>query len=308
MFIHIKLKTIVSLLCAAALVLLTALSLPTALRGTADETPRNSGTETPGNEDGGREEAPEDEPVTVPILMYHSVCHNDKVTSEYYLTPEKFESDLRYLQSRGYTAVFLSEIADYAEGKGGLPEKPVALTFDDGYYNWLTDVLPLLERYGMKATFNVVGEYAEQEAKAENRSPAYSYLTWEEIAALRASGRAEIGSHTWAMHTLDTRRGCKKMKGESAAHYEKALTEDLTRLNQTLSERCGSTPTTFAYPYGEISKESVPVLRSLGFRAALTCDERVNKIVRDPGILFSLGRVNRAAHYSTVAFMQKYGL
>ena len=307
MFVHIRLKTAVSLACAFVLVVLTAFVLPSALRGAADETPRGGGTGTPENEKGEAENPP-DAPVDVPILMYHSVCVNNKVDSEYYITPEKFEGDLKYLKDNGYAAVFISELADYAEGKGDLPERPVALTFDDGYYNWLTDVLELLEKYDMKATFNVVGAYAEKEETAEHRSPAYSYLTWEEIAALRDSGRAEIGSHTWEMHSLDARRGCKKMTGESAAHYEQALTGDLSRFNQTLSERCGVTPVTFAYPYGEISKESVPVLRKLGFRAALTCDERVNKLVRDPTVLFSLGRINRASHYSTAAFMQKYGL
>ncbi|MBQ6066056.1 MAG: polysaccharide deacetylase family protein [Clostridia bacterium] len=301
MFIHIRLKTAVSLLCAGVLVLLTAVSLPAALRGKADETPRRPA-------DGASEQAAEGTPVDVPILMYHSVCVNDRVRSDYYITPEKFEGDLQYLKHNGYTAVFISELADYAEGKGELPEKPVALTFDDGYYNWLTDVLPLLERYDMKGTFNVVGAYAEKEAQAEVRSPAYSYLTWEEIKTLAESGRAEIGSHTWDMHELGARRGCKKMKGEAAGHYAEALTEDLSRLQTALKENCDISPATFAYPYGEISKESVPVLQKLGFRAALTCDERVNKLVRDPSVLFSLGRVNRASRWSTEAFMGKYGL
>ena len=300
MFIHIRLKTVVSLLCAMILTLLTAVSLPAALRGTADEAPQREGEEAP--------EQTEEPPVTVPILMYHSVCRNDKVRSDYYITPEKCGSDLRYLKEKGYTAVFVSELADYAEGKGDLPEKPVALTFDDVYYNWLTDVLGLLEQYDMKATFNIVGSYAEKEAQAEYRSPAYSYLTWEEVAALKNSGRAEIGSHTWDMHAMDGRRGCKMLPGESAGHYEKTLTEDLVRLQNALKEHCGITPVTFAYPFGEISRESVPILRSLGFRAALTCDERVNRLTRDPAALFSLGRINRASHYSTAAFMQQYGL
>ena len=299
MFIQIKLKTAVSLLCAGIMVLLTAFTLPAAIRSTAEERPRENAAQTP---------AAAETPVEVPILMYHSVCVNGKVTSEYYLSPDKLEGDLKYLRAHGYTAVFVSELADYAAGKSDLPEKPVALTFDDGYYNWLTDVLPLLREYGMKGTFNVVGSYLEKESQAEYRSPDYSYLTWEEVRTLADSGLAEIGSHTWEMHALDGRRGCKKLPGETADHYANALTEDLTRLQNALKERCGIAPTTFAYPYGEISPESVPVLRELGFRTALTCDERVNKIVRDPAILFSLGRINRASRYSTEAFMQKFGL
>lgn len=299
MFIHIRLKPAFSLLCAGLLVLLTAAVLPAALRGRADDAPEK---DTP---DATVTDA---DPVEAPILMYHSVCVNAKVHSDYYITPGKLEGDLKYLRDHGYTTVFISEIADYAEGKGSLPEKPIALTFDDGYYNWLTDVLPLLERYDMKATMNVVGAYTDAEDTAQNRSPAYSYLTWEEIKALSDSGRVEIGSHTWDMHELGTRRGCKKIKGETAAHYAEALTNDLTHLQNALREHCGLTPATFAYPYGEISREAVPLLQALGFRAALTCDERINKLTRDPAILFSLGRINRSSRYSTAAFMQKYGL
>lgn len=299
MFLNIRLKTAAALVCAGLLILLTAAVLPAALRGRADDAPEK---DTP---DATVTDA---DPVEAPILMYHSVCVNAKVHSDYYISPERLEGDLKYLRGHGYTTVFISEIADYAEGKGSLPEKPIALTFDDGYYNWLTDVLPLLERYDMKATMNVVGAYTEGEETAQNRSPAYSYLTWEEIKTLSASGRVEIGSHTWDMHELGTRRGCKKMKGETAAHYAEALTNDLTRLQNALQENCDMIPATFAYPYGEISREASPVLQALGFRAALTCDERINKLTRDPAILFSLGRINRAARYSTAAFMQKYGL
>ena len=292
MLIRIRWKAVFALLIAAGLAAATAFTLPAALRGAADENPPGQSAE----------------PVEVPILMYHSVCVNDKVRSAYYLSPEAFENDLKYLKDHGYTAVLISELADWAEGRGSLPEKPVALTFDDGYYNWVTEVLPLLERYGMKATFNVVGAYTEAETAAENRSPAYSYLTWEEIRALSDSGLAEIGSHTWEMHELGTRRGCKKMKGETAAHYAEALTGDLARLQEALQKNCGLCPTTFAYPYGEISREALPVLQKLGFRAALTCDERINRLPRDPAALFALGRINRDSRYSTEAFMQKYGL
>ena len=135
MLIHIRWNVVAALVIAAVLTAATAFTLPS-LRGTADEAP-------PKTEQG----TAADELKIVPILMYHSVCVNKKVDSAYYITPEKLESDLRYLQEQGYSAVFISEIADYAEGQGDLPEKPVALTFDDGYYNWATNVLPLLEKY-----------------------------------------------------------------------------------------------------------------------------------------------------------------
>ena len=185
MFLNIRLKTAAALACAGLLVLLTAAVLPAALRGKAEDAPGKGTPDVTATDTDA-------DPVEAPILMYHSVCVNPKVHSDYYITPEKLEGDLKYLRDHGYTTVFISEIADYAEGKGDLPEKPIALTFDDGYYNWLTGVLPLLEKYQMKATMNVVGAYAENEAQAENRSPAYSYLMWEEVQTLADSGLVEI--------------------------------------------------------------------------------------------------------------------
>ena len=106
MFIHIRLKPAFSLLCAGLLVLLTAAVLPAALRGRADDAPEK---DTP---DATVTDA---DPVEAPILMYHSVCVNDKVHSDYYISPERLEGDLKYLRDHGYTTVFISEIADYAE-------------------------------------------------------------------------------------------------------------------------------------------------------------------------------------------------
>lgn len=54
---------------------------------------------------------------SVPVLMYHSVCKNDRVHSDYFILPEKFEEDIRYLKSHGYTAVFTEDIVKYVKGE-----------------------------------------------------------------------------------------------------------------------------------------------------------------------------------------------
>ena len=95
----------------------------------------------------------------VPILMYHSVGYNNRVQSQYLLSPEVFEQDLIWLRNAGYTAVFVSDLVAYAEGRGDLPEKPIVLTLDDGYLNNLIYVLPLLEKYQTKAVISVVGSF-----------------------------------------------------------------------------------------------------------------------------------------------------
>ena len=245
--------------------------------------------------------------VRLPILMYHSVCVNDRVRSEYVLPPERFRADMEYLKAHGYTTVFLAEARDYVNGAGPLPEKPVVVTLDDGFLNSLTEVLPVLEALDMKAEINVVGEFCLREETARYRSPAYSYLSPSELCALRDSGRFEIGSHTFALHSLRGRRGCAKTEGESAAAYEETLREDLRSMRELLLKPCGIETSVFAYPFGAYGKETEEILKRAGFDILLTCSETVNELY--PGApLTSLGRINRPASAETAAFMANAGI
>ena len=107
-------------------------------------------------------EAEEEKYPDVPILMYHSVCNNTKVQSDYRVSPEQFESDMKYLDDSGYTAIFVGDLIGYVYEGMPLPDKPVIITLDDGYLNNLTYVLPVLEKYDMCATVSVVGEFVEK--------------------------------------------------------------------------------------------------------------------------------------------------
>lgn len=244
----------------------------------------------------------------VPILMYHSVCDNKKVTSDYRVTPQMFESDLEYLSKNGYTSILVSDLIAHVHDGALLPKKPVIITLDDGYLNNLTNVFPLLEKYDMCAVISVVGEFTEKFSSVEDRNPLYAYLTWEDIKFLGASDRVEIGNHTYAMHELGERRGCAKISGESVEKYDKALTDDFTRMQNALSEKSGITSVVFTYPYGFVSDESLPVIKKLGFLAALTCYEHINYINGTPEQLYKLGRFNRAPDISTEEFMKKIGI
>ncbi|MCM1330410.1 MAG: polysaccharide deacetylase family protein [Ruminococcus sp.] len=247
-----------------------------------------------------------EEEIFVPIIMYHSLLKDPVRAGEYVVSPEIFEADMKYLLDNGYTTVFVSELADYVENGADLPEKPVAVTFDDGYCNVMEYACPFMLENNVKATVNVVGAYTEQSTAEDDHNPAYSYLTWEEISALAQSGVFEIGSHTYDMHGTGARNGCKKKYGENVSAYRAALTEDIGGLQEMLTEKSGVTPVTFAYPYGFISEESVPVLKEMGFRALLTCYEKPNYISRDnPECLFQLNRYNRPSGISTEEFMEK---
>ena len=243
---------------------------------------------------------PEQEGVFLPVVMYHSIVDNGK--GDYQLSPAQFEDDLRYLKSHGYETVSAAQLVSYTRGEGTLPERPVMLTFDDGFYNNLSAALPLLERYDMCAVVSIVGRYTDELAAADPHAERYSYLTWEDVSELLASGRIEIGSHTWDMHSNDERAGCSIRIGEDPQAYADTLRDDLGRLQMRCEEMTGATPTVFAYPYGFICRESIPVLQELGFTCTLTCYEKPNYITRDKRCLYGLSRYNRPPGVSSEVF------
>ncbi len=251
-----------------------------------------------------QEELPPQEGVRLPVLMYHSVLKNTSSAGKYVISPDTFESDLKYLKEHGYTSVLSGEVIDYVKNGGTLPEKSVMLTLDDGYLNNLTYVVPLLEQYDMKAVISVVGSYAERFSADHN--PNYSYFSFDDITECINSGRIEIGNHTYDMHKQGERRGSMKKRGESDAAYEKALSEDLQKTQDLLMEHCKIKPRVFAYPFGAVSNASEDIVKKLGFEMSLGCGENVNLITPgDESKLYQMCRFNRASGISTEKFMER---
>lgn len=240
------------------------------------------------------------EGVFLPIIMYHSIT--DSSNGDYQITKEQFAQDLYYLYANGYQTVSVGDLLAYTEGKGELPEHPVMLTFDDGFYNNLSTALPLLEEYDMCAVISIVGYYTDEVAEKDPHVDRYSYLTWEDVQELQKSGRIEIGNHTYNLHSNTQRAGCSIMYGEDAETYQNLLHEDLNQLQIRAKEQTGSSPVAFAYPYGFICRESIPVLRELGFICTFSCREQGNYITKDPDCLYGLDRYNRNPNYSTEEF------
>ena len=97
--------------------------------------------------------------VPVPIVMYHSVLKSSKQLGKFVITPTELENDFKYLQANGYTAITMTQLINFVYDGNPLPQKPVIITFDDGYLNNYTYVTPLLEEYDMKAVISIVGKF-----------------------------------------------------------------------------------------------------------------------------------------------------
>ena len=206
--------------------------------------------------------------VAVPVIMYHSILPDEKRQGDYVITPSQFEGDLQYLKENGYTTVVVADLIAYVREGKPLPDKPVMLTFDDGYYNNYHYAHPLLQRYGMRAVLSPIGIWSEHYSThpSECDRDNYSHLTWEQLRQMARSGVWEIQHHSYDLHHLDSGgKGAAKRKGESEAGYRLRLTDDLSTAQRLFTEQVGVTPTCFAYPFGAYSTASQGVLEQMGF-------------------------------------------
>ena len=247
-----------------------------------------------------------EEGISVPIIMYHSILKDISKSNKYTITPYVLEEDLKYLSEKGYSTITISDLIAYVYEEKDLPNKPIILTFDDGHYNNYGYLLPLLEKYNMKAVISIVGSYTDKFTETDEANLNYSYLRWKDIKELIDTGYIEFQNHTYNLHSNTGKRiGTKKLKGETNEQYKKILEEDILKLQKEFEEYTNYTPQCFTYPFGGISNASLDIIKELGFKASLSCEEGINKITKNPNSLYLLKRFNRPSYISTYNFFQK---
>ena len=241
--------------------------------------------------------------VRVPILMYHSILKDTARQSRYVLSPSVLAADLDALQTGGYTAVTVCDLLAYVREGTPLPEKPVMITFDDGYYNNYIYAYPLLKQRGMKAVVSVIGSQTALFTDNGEENAYWSHLRLERLREMQDV--FEVQNHSWNLHEYGERRGCLRRRGEDETRYEQLLREDTEQTQRLLTEGGLPAPTCYTYPFGACSEESEALLREMGFLCTLGCEERINTVTRDPDCLYRMGRFNRASGESTEHFMQR---
>ena len=130
--------------------------------------------------------------VRVPILMYHEIAPPTETHSRLAVSPENFAAQLGYLRSAGFTTLTAAELsARLTTGAGRLPDRPVVLTFDDGYADFHRRAMPVLAQHGFTATLFVTTGW-EQDADMRRSAPG-RMLTRTQLAEVAAAG-IELGS------------------------------------------------------------------------------------------------------------------
>lgn len=234
--------------------------------------------------------------VSVPIIMYHHVLEAAGRLNEFTISPAELKQDLQYLKDQGYQTVTMQDLIAFTYDGAPLPQKPIMLTFDDGYESFYEYVYPLLKEYDCKVVYSVIGIHVDEYSKMDEHKVLYSHTTWEQLREMMESGLVEVQNHSYNLHKglgQGARHGAKMIYGEDPDSYRLVLEEDLMILQARCLQELSWTPTAFAYPFGQISKQTLPILKDMGFTGALTCEERVNVLTGDPEELYHLGRYNR---------------
>lgn len=182
----------------------------------------------------------------VPILMYHEV--NDALENNLYLSVADFRSHLDYFAEAGITPITMEQLWDHWTNQAPLPEKPIVLTFDDGYRSMYTTVYPLLRERGWPGTFYCIAEAVWSEA-----------FVLEEMIGEMAAGGMEIGSHTKSHVELDG------LTGDS-------LSDQLTLSRDSLAALSGAPVTQLCYPSGRYNAETMAAAEAAGYHCAVTTE------------------------------------
>lgn len=173
------------------------------------------------------------EGLRIPILMYHAVSDDMWGYWDLFVSPADMEAHLQYLQENGYTTVTFEDLP-YVSAE----DKPVLLTFDDGYDDNYTELFPLLQKYSAKATvFCITGSI-------ENNH----MMTQEQIRELSDSGLVSIQSHTVTHPFLGS------CDAQTVAHECEQSRLDLLRIT-------GKQPFVLCYPAGSVSNAGIETIR-----------------------------------------------
>ena len=212
----------------------------------------------------------QDEPVKIPILMYHAIHVMDPseaANAGLIVDPTTFESHLQALKEAGYYTLTPDE-AYKALTENVLPEnkKVVWLTFDDSLKDFYTNAFPLLQKYQMKATNNVITGFVQ--AGREDM------LTLDEIKEMKDKGMS------FEDHTVN--------HPDLSATAEDQQKIELKDSKSYLDKELSQTTTTVAYPSGRYSDATLQIAESLGYKMGLTTNNGLASLSNG---LLSLNRV-----------------
>ncbi len=206
------------------------------------------------------------------ILQYHHVSETlPAVTS---VSADTFTKHLNYLKDNNFNVIPLNKLLSALQQGQTLPEKTIAITFDDGYNNNYDEAAPILEQFGYPYTIFVNPKLIDE---------GQSYVMgWDKLKELSKKG-ALISNHSAQHNYLHI-----KLENETTTQWKVRIKQDILHSQQRIKEEIGQDYKYLAYPYGEFSNQLQTLITELGFigigqhSGAVSKDSNFSRLPRFP--------------------------
>ena len=185
-----------------------------------------------------------------PVLTYHDVKLDDTYTSDWTVSAEKFENDIKQLIENGYTPIFTKELVDAFNGKCELPEKPVIIQFDDGDQSFFNIVYPIIYKYNIKAEVYIIVDYTKDLPYVNNTD---IFLSWPQLKIVSDSGLVYVGLHG---------KSHKPVIGSEFT--DEKLKSDFSYAWNEIESHLGPQPHYYVYPNGLFNNETLMNISEFG--------------------------------------------
>jgi peptidoglycan/xylan/chitin deacetylase (PgdA/CDA1 family) len=169
------------------------------------------------------------------------------------VSPQLFAEHLEYLVAHGFGSLPLAALVDSLASGGRIPDRTVAITFDDGYISVYAEAFPRLRERGWPFTVFVCPDDLDH-----RRGPV---LTWDQLREMADNGA------TVASHGMFHRHLQRRLAGETTELWRRRTRQELLDAQRRIQEEIGQAPALFAYPYGEWDEDLRELVRELGWAA-----------------------------------------
>ncbi|MGB9878232.1 MAG: polysaccharide deacetylase family protein, partial [bacterium] len=201
------------------------------------------------------------------VLVYHHIYPGLRNLPFLNVSPGDFEKQIKFLLTRNYKIISLSEMIEYFKEKGKPPSRAVVITFDDGFKNNYLYAYPILRKYNLPATIFLTTGFIKGGTKCVSFSPTWKKifqefpqsalpLSWDEVRVMGKNG-IDFGAHTISHpHLLKL-------------SYDEAR-EEIIQSKKEIEEKIGKEVKYFSYPYGEYNERIIEFVKEVGFTCVLS--------------------------------------
>jgi peptidoglycan/xylan/chitin deacetylase (PgdA/CDA1 family) len=208
--------------------------------------------------------------VNVPILMYHYIsvppAEADVYRRDLSVSPERFREQMAWLQENGYHTVTLYQIHTALTAGVPLPDKPIVLTFDDGYVDNYENAFPILREFGFTGTFFILTDVTDRSQPG--------YMTWDMIREMSRAGMSiEVHGREHVEYTNRDRDW---------------LVFHLLGPAQTIQANLGYQPRFIAYTAGRYDDTVISVASEMGYWGGITT---IHGRLQSKDALFEMKRI-----------------